>query len=583
MGEDWLGVEIAGYRIDALIGRGGAGVVYRATHLRLQRVAALKLLAPALAGDEDYRLRFEREARLAAGLEHPNIVPIYDAGHDHDVLYLAMRYVAGHNLATLLDTEGIFELPRLFQLLMGIAEALDTAHRAGLVHRDIKPANILVTTAQSDHRERAYLCDFGIARATSTTSIHTTVGQFLGTLHYCAPEQIQGQALDGRADQYALACVVFQCLTGQVPFPVEGPAAIMFAHISTEPPRPSAQIPALPPTLDDIIARALAKQPDHRYPNCVSFLRALAGVETDPASPPPASTATPAPDPGTSDTLIWPGAASPPVAPPDPGAQRKALSPLESVGAVISEFSARNHRFLATVTGLLLLLAGGLMLLRSPYVAIPAARAILLVIGGAVYLWPSKGRLLGAGWLLGTFWAIAFEVYGIVMSFDEATSYKLLPDSEVSHAWYLTLGAEEWVRLSALTAWGIAFVAGMVTLVGHPGGWFIRRTSPEARTLIILAVGVVLPTLTAALATQSALLLIGLALFVAALLCTRLWLRFAVAVGTAASWASFIWHPTITASLGSLTRAASGIGAAIFGAIAVLSYWALRKCSDESL
>jgi serine/threonine protein kinase len=283
--DQWLGAELAGYRIDALIGHGGAGVVYRATHLRLQRPAAVKLLADGLAADAEYRRRFEREARLAAGLEHPHIVPIHDAGHARDRLFLAMRYIDGPNLATLIDNDGPLGLRDTCELLAGIADALDSAHHAGLVHRDVKPANILIATSVGSTRGRhAYLCDFGIARHTATSSTLTTSGQLLGTLQYCAPEQIQGQAIDGRTDQYALACVVFHCLTGRVPYPADEPAAVMFAHVSADPPRASTCNPALPAAVDDVIARALAKQPAHRFTDCATFLHAL--VDTDDAASP---------------------------------------------------------------------------------------------------------------------------------------------------------------------------------------------------------------------------------------------------------------------------------------------------------
>jgi serine/threonine protein kinase len=302
--DQWLGAELAGYRIEALIGRGGAGVVYRATHLPLHRPAAVKLLAPGLAADADYRRRFEREARVAAALEHPHIVPIYDAGYAEGVLYLAMRYIDGPNLATVIHDDGPMDLHRACELLTGVAEALDSAHHAGLVHRDVKPANVLLTTpGQPAGRQHAYLCDFGIARQSSST-LTTATGEFLGTLQYAAPEQIQGRPVDGRTDQYALACVAYHCLTGQVPYPADEPAAVMFAHISAEPPRASTHNPAVPPAVDDIIARALAKQPTDRFPDCTTFLRALATIDdtTSPALPPPPSP----PVPDAPPTVIWP-------------------------------------------------------------------------------------------------------------------------------------------------------------------------------------------------------------------------------------------------------------------------------------
>jgi serine/threonine protein kinase len=305
--DPWLGAELGGYRIEARVGRGSTGVVYRATHLRLGRPAALKLLTSGVAADADYRRRFDREARLAAGLDHPHIVPIYDGGYDRAVLYLAMRYIDGPNLGTLIDNDGPMPPHRLCELLAGIAEALDGAHRVGLVHRDVKPTNILIANPdQPDARRRAYLCDFGIARRITKSSALATADQFVGTLQYSAPEQIQGQDIDGRADQYSLACVVFHCLTGRLPFPVEEPAAVMVAHVSAEPPQPSRYVPTLLTGVDGILARALAKQPAQRFPDCATFLHALAAVgghPTGPAvlsSPGPTSTTT-----NPTDTLIW--------------------------------------------------------------------------------------------------------------------------------------------------------------------------------------------------------------------------------------------------------------------------------------
>jgi serine/threonine protein kinase/DNA-binding beta-propeller fold protein YncE len=279
----WLGVELAGYRIDALVGRGGAGVVYRATHVQLGRLVALKLLAPSLAADAEYRRRFEREARVAAGLDHPHIVPIYDAGYAQDVLYLAMRFIDGPTLDAVID-EGPMAPGRVCELLTGVADALDHAHRAGLVHRDVKPGNVLIGSPdQPTGGESAYLCDFGIARRSTATSALTTTGQFLGTLQYCSPEQIQGRHIDGRADQYALACVAYHCLTGRVPYPADELAAMMFAHVSADPPRASAHVPTLPIGMDDVIVRALAKDPEQRFPDCTTFMRELTAARNSPA------------------------------------------------------------------------------------------------------------------------------------------------------------------------------------------------------------------------------------------------------------------------------------------------------------
>jgi serine/threonine protein kinase len=361
--DQWLGAELAGYRIDALIGHGGAGVVYRATHLRLRRPAAVKLLAPSLAADAEYRRRFEREARLAAALEHPHIVPVYDAGYAEDVLYLAMRYIDGPNLGTVLDEHGPMNLPLVCDLLTGVAEALDSAHHAGLVHRDVKPANIMITSpTQPGQSPRAYLCDFGIARHATSSSSLTTTGQFLGTLQYCAPEQIQGQPVDGRTDQYALACVAYHCLTGQTPYPTDEPSAVMFAHISADPPRPSAHNPALPPAIDDVIARALAKQPAHRYPDCSTFLAALTTAANTPAQAPLQNANPGDPTPATPHTVIWPprnphGPRSPT---PGPTADRAPVGDSLARIGWPSNWPRRRIWWLASTVGtvILMLLAG---------------------------------------------------------------------------------------------------------------------------------------------------------------------------------------------------------------------------------
>ncbi len=313
----WLGAELAGYRIEALIGRGGAGVVYRATQLRLQRRAAVKLLAPGLATDAEYRQRFEREARLAAALEHPHIVPVYDSGFADGVLYLTMRYIDGPNLATAVRDNGPMDLHRTCNLLTGIAEALDSAHHAGLVHRDVKPANVLLTAANPSTGHRyAYLCDFGIARHVVSDSTLTATGQFLGTVSYCAPEQLQRQPVDGRTDQYALACVAYYCLTGRAPFAGGDPAGVMFAHIGAAPPQASTHNPDLPSAVDDVLARALAKQPTDRFGNCTTFIQALASAIGSTAPPRSSPRGHPVPTTDPTDTALPEEAATTQIRPP---------------------------------------------------------------------------------------------------------------------------------------------------------------------------------------------------------------------------------------------------------------------------
>ncbi len=297
----WVGHVLAGHRIDALIGEGGMGVVYRATHLQLRRTVALKVLPPSLAADGDYRRRFEREAAIAASLEHPNVVPIYDAGHANGILYLSMRFVDGEDLGAVLRRDGPLSVERVCAVLGPVADALDAVHEAGLVHRDVKPGNILIArTSRTRGGGQVYLCDFGIAKgATAAGNDITSAGQYIGTLQYSSPEQIEGKWMDGRSDQYGLACLVFRSLTGQVPYPRPETAGVLYAHLTAEPPRPSLHRRDLPPAVDAAVARAAAKQPDRRFPSCAAFIAALQAVEPAPPRPRPRSAPPKAPLPRT--------------------------------------------------------------------------------------------------------------------------------------------------------------------------------------------------------------------------------------------------------------------------------------------
>lgn len=263
-----IGTELAGYRVETLVGRGGMGTVYLAEHLRLRRKVALKLLLPELSEDERFRARFLRESELAASLDHPHVIPIYDAGEADGLLYLAMRYVEGDDLRAVLDREGRLEPSRALALAGQIADALDAAHARGLVHRDVKPANVLL---DGDH---AYLCDFGLTKMVSSISGLTGTGQFIGTIDYVAPEQIQGNPVDGRADLYSLACLLYECLTGVVPFKRDSEVAVLWAHMQAPPPAASAELPEFPQALDPVLAKGLAKDPDERYATCRDFVQA---------------------------------------------------------------------------------------------------------------------------------------------------------------------------------------------------------------------------------------------------------------------------------------------------------------------
>jgi serine/threonine-protein kinase len=268
------GDQVAGYQIQERIGRGGMAVVYRALDLRLGRQVALKVLAPDLGADEAFRLRFVRESRAAAGVDHPHIVPVYDAGESGGVLFIAMRYVSGGDVRSLIETHGRLSPGRATAIASQVASALDAAHARGLVHRDVKPGNILLGQA-SNGLDHAYLSDFGLSKHSVTSATLTSTGQFLGTLDYVSPEQIQGLPVDGRADQYALACTVFEMLTGAPPFRREDTRALMWAQLESAPPALTERRPELPPLADQVIARAMTKTATGRYATCREFAAAL--------------------------------------------------------------------------------------------------------------------------------------------------------------------------------------------------------------------------------------------------------------------------------------------------------------------
>lgn len=271
-----VGETFGGYAIESLLGRGGMGSVYLATHAHLARKVALKVIAPEHARDEEFRARFLRESQLAASLEHPNVIPIYDAGDVDGILFLAMRYVAGPSLQTLLRARGALSAEETCRLAEQIGGALDAAHAAGLVHRDVKPANILL----SESGDHAYLCDFGLAKQASSHGM-TRTGSFLGTVDYCAPEQIEGHEVAGRADLYSLGAVLFHCLAGEPPYLRETDFAVLEAHLRDPPPALSTARPGLPDALDGVLATAMAKHPDVRYASgrelTAAFAEALGG------------------------------------------------------------------------------------------------------------------------------------------------------------------------------------------------------------------------------------------------------------------------------------------------------------------
>ena len=270
-----VGDEFAGYRVRSVLGRGGMSVVYQAENLRLSSVIALKVLAPELAADDVFRARFLEESRIAASLNHPNVIPIYDMGSQDDLLYIAMRYVSGTDMRQMIKKRGRI-LPASALFLTGqAARALDAAHRKGLVHRDVKPGNLLIERGDDDaDPDHVYLADFGITKHAMSRSGLTSTGQFLGTIDYVAPEQIRGTSVLGLADQYSLGCVLYECLTGRVPFEKDLDAAIIWAHVEETPTMPTVLRPELPPEVDEVFGRVLAKRPDERYRSCREFVDA---------------------------------------------------------------------------------------------------------------------------------------------------------------------------------------------------------------------------------------------------------------------------------------------------------------------
>ena len=273
------GQQIAGFRLEHEIGHGGMAVVYRAQDLALGRTVAVKLLAPELARNKSFRLRFASESRAAAAIDHPHIIPVFAAGESDGVLYIAMRYVEGRDLRTLLDRNGTLPVPQALRIATQIASALDAAHAHGLVHRDVKPGNVLVAEGtDSEHPEHVYLTDFGLTKKSSSLTGFTAVGQFVGTVDYVAPEQISGKPVDGRGDLYSLGCLVFELLTGSAPYQRDDDLALLWAHLHAPPPELSRARPGLPPALDAVLAKALAKDPDERYATCMEFATALRGA-----------------------------------------------------------------------------------------------------------------------------------------------------------------------------------------------------------------------------------------------------------------------------------------------------------------
>ena len=268
------GSRLGGYRLEEQVGAGGMAVVFRAHDERLDRLVALKIMTPAMGSDDMFRQRFIRESRAAAAVEDPHIIPVYEAGEVGHILFIAMRLVRGGDVRSLLRREGPLSPDRVASIISPVASALDAAHAVGLVHRDVKPANILLDRrpGRPDH---VYLSDFGLSKSAEVSLGLTAAGQFLGTPDYTAPEQIEGLPVDGRTDQYALACAVFELLTGQAPFHRSESFAAIWAHLNKPPPSLAERRPGLPPAADGVIAKALAKTQPDRYDTCWEFADAL--------------------------------------------------------------------------------------------------------------------------------------------------------------------------------------------------------------------------------------------------------------------------------------------------------------------
>lgn len=306
------GDVFAGFAIERLLGQGGMGSVYLARHPRLGKPTALKLLNRELFADAAVRTRFEREADLAARLDHPGIVAVYDRGAEGDQLWMCMQYIDGADAGTV----NPLTLPpeKAVQIIEGVAEALDYAHGMGVLHRDVKPANILLARAKDGQGERVFLTDFGLARLRAETTRLTQTGMFTATLAFASPEQMTGGELDPRSDQYSLACALYWLLTGMAPFDSPNPADIIHGNLQLAPPPLAVKRPGLPSGLDAVVARAMAKHPSHRFANCAEFAAAARQALNTPVMPSGYSAGARATSSG------YPGAPGASPAPPGAGA-----------------------------------------------------------------------------------------------------------------------------------------------------------------------------------------------------------------------------------------------------------------------
>ena len=357
-----VGTDFAGYRLEELIGRGGMSIVYRAQHLRLERTVALKLLMPELSADPSFRERFTRESRLAASLDHPNVIPIYEAGDENGVFYIAMRFVGGSTLKHVLETDGPLPADRTASIIGQVASALNAAHEEkNLVHRDVKPPNILVVPGHgADGGDHVYLSDFGIAKQRAAGGL-TKTGMFVGTADYAAPEQIEGRELDRRADVYALGCVLYETLTGTPTYEKDSEVALMYAHLLEPPPQVTHKRPDLSPEIDGVVAKAMAKSPDDRYATTPEFATAMRKALTGTGTSRTGTQHVPRVQPTVATGGAAAAAAAAQEAAPPPSAQAPPPSAPPSPAAEGSPPSRRKPWMVPVAIIILLIIIGGIV------------------------------------------------------------------------------------------------------------------------------------------------------------------------------------------------------------------------------
>jgi hypothetical protein len=324
--------RVGDFRLERELGRGGMGIVYLAEDVRLGRWVAVKLITPDLAKDTDFRARFEREARIAAGLDHPNVVPLYTAGEEQGQLYLSMRYVDGTDLKTQLREHGRLDPRQAIEIVAQVGSALDAAHARGLVHRDVKPANVLLGRAQ-EGGFHAYLTDFGITKDSSAQTVGlTNTGEWVGTVDYISPEQLSGTSIDARSDVYSLGCVLYEAVSGQAPYQ-GADVHKMYAHMHEPPPSLEGEMAAWGPALDPVIQRAMAKDPADRYPSAGDLGRAAQSAAQGQLNAVPERTVAS----GEAATGIAPTVAAPPqtqaLGPTQPAAYQPATLPTQPLAA----------------------------------------------------------------------------------------------------------------------------------------------------------------------------------------------------------------------------------------------------------